>query len=72
MIDAGTGFAACDFADAMEADLLVLPGRNRPGGRVPPMADWALQIVPCSLWIVHEGAPGSGGESGLKSGDLVS
>jgi hypothetical protein len=42
VIDAGTGFAAYDFADSVEADLLVLRGRNRPGGRVPPMAHWAL------------------------------
>lgn len=56
IVDATTGFAACDFADSVEADLLVLPGHNRPGDRVPPMADWALQVVPCSLWIVHGGA----------------
>ena len=55
VIDATTGLAACDFAEEMEADLLVLPGHNRPGGRVPAMADWALQVVPCSLWIVHCG-----------------
>jgi nucleotide-binding universal stress UspA family protein len=55
VIDATTGFAACDYAEAMESDVLVLPGRNRPGGRVPPFADWVLQVVPCSLWIVHEG-----------------
>jgi nucleotide-binding universal stress UspA family protein len=55
VIDAGTGFAACDYAEAVEADVLVLPGRNRPGGRVPSFADWVLQVVPCSLWIVHEG-----------------
>jgi nucleotide-binding universal stress UspA family protein len=55
VIDAGTGFAACDYAEAVEADVLVLPGRNHPGGRVPPFADWVLQVVPCSLWIVHEG-----------------
>jgi hypothetical protein len=23
---------------------------------VPPLADWALQVVPCSLWIVQSGA----------------
>ena len=68
IIDAGTGFAACDFADATEADLLVLPGRNRPGGRVPPMADWALQIVPCSLWLVHEGATWGGSDLGAERG----
>jgi nucleotide-binding universal stress UspA family protein len=55
IIEATTGFAACDFADSVGADLLVLPGHNRPGGRVPPMANWALQVVPCSLWIVHGG-----------------
>ena len=55
VIEATTGFAACDFAEEMEADLLVLPGHNRLGGRVPALADWALQVVPCSLWIVHCG-----------------
>jgi nucleotide-binding universal stress UspA family protein len=55
IIEATTGFAACDFAESMDADLLILAGHNRPGGRVPPMADWALQVVPCSLWIVHGG-----------------
>ncbi len=53
IVEATTGFAACEFADSVEADLLVLPGHNRAKGRVPPMADWALQVVPCSLWIVH-------------------
>jgi nucleotide-binding universal stress UspA family protein len=55
VIEATTGFAACDFAESMDADLLILPGHNRPEGRVPAMADWALQVVPCSLWIVHCG-----------------
>ena len=53
VVDATTGFAACEFAESVDADLLVLPGHNRPEGRVPPMADWALQVVPCSRWIVH-------------------
>ncbi|MGB8465991.1 MAG: universal stress protein [Terrimicrobiaceae bacterium] len=52
VIEATTGFAACDFAEAMEADLLVLPG-HRPGARMPTITDWALQVVPCGLWIVH-------------------
>jgi nucleotide-binding universal stress UspA family protein len=55
VIEATTGFAACDFAESMGADLLILAGHSQPGGRVPPMADWALQVVPCSLWIVHCG-----------------
>ena len=40
IVDATTGFAACEFAESAEADLLVLPGYNRPQGRVPPLADW--------------------------------
>jgi hypothetical protein len=56
IVDATTGFAACEFAESVEADLLVLPGYNPPQGRVPPPADWALQVVPCSLWIVQGGA----------------
>jgi nucleotide-binding universal stress UspA family protein len=56
IVDATTGFAACEFAESVEADLLVLPGYNRPQGRVPPLADWALQVVPCSLWIVQDRA----------------
>ncbi len=55
IVEATTGFAACEFADSVGADLLVLPGHDRPEGRIPPMADWALQVVPCSLWIVHCG-----------------
>jgi hypothetical protein len=58
IVDATRGFAACEFAESVEADLLVLPGYNRPQGRVPPLADWALQVVPCSLWIVQGGAAG--------------
>lgn len=55
VIDAGTGFAACDYAETLNADILILPGRNQPGGRFPSFADWVLHVVPCSLWIVHEG-----------------
>jgi len=60
IVNATTGFAACDFADSVGADLLVLPGHNRPNGRIPQMANWALQVVPCSLWIVHCGSSWSG------------
>ena len=54
VIEATTGFAACDFAEANESDLLVLPGRAGRE-RVPRMTDWALQVVPCSLWLVNDG-----------------
>ena len=55
IVDATSGFAACEFAESVEADLLVLPGYNRPEGRVSSLADWALDVVPCSLWIVQGG-----------------
>lgn len=68
VIEATTGFAACDFAEAMEAYLLVLPGHNRPGDRMPPMTDWALQVVPCNLRIVHRGpAWGLPSEKGARA-----
>ena len=41
--------------ETLNADILILPGRNQPGGRFPSFTDWVLQVVPCSLWIVHEG-----------------
>ena len=65
IVDATTGFAACEFAESVEADLLVLPGYNRPQGRVPPLADWALRVVPCSLWIV-QGSGACGNPSSLQ------
>lgn len=50
-----TGFVACDFADSVEADLLVLPSHHRQDGRILPMVDWAIRVLPCSLWLVHSG-----------------
>jgi nucleotide-binding universal stress UspA family protein len=55
IIDATTGFAACDFVESIGADLLILPSQNRPEGHVPPMTDWAMQVLPCSLWVVRGG-----------------
>jgi nucleotide-binding universal stress UspA family protein len=54
VIDAITGFAACDFAESIEADLLVLPWQHHASSRVPPLADWALRVVPCSLWLIPD------------------
>jgi hypothetical protein len=36
------------------AELLVLPAPENIDGAVPSMMDWALQVIPCSLWIVRE------------------
>jgi len=50
-----TGFVACDFAESVDADLLVLPGHHRMNGRIPPVVDWALRVLPCDVWLVHHG-----------------
>jgi hypothetical protein len=34
-------------------------------GRVPPLPDWVLQVVPCSLWIV-QGGEACGNPSSLQ------
>jgi len=36
-----------DFSD-------VVPAPEHVEGAVPSMMDWALQVTPCSLWIVRE------------------
>ena len=45
---------ACDFTQSIGAELLVVPAPELVEGAVPSMIDWALQVTPCSLWIVRE------------------
>ena len=54
IVDTTTGFAACDFTQSIGAELLVVPAPEQVEGAVPSMMDWALQVIPCSLWIVRE------------------
>jgi nucleotide-binding universal stress UspA family protein len=54
IVDTTTGFAACDFMQSIGAELLVVPAPKHVEGAVPSMMDWALQVTPCSLWIVRE------------------
>lgn len=54
IIGGTTGFAAYDFAQSAGADLLVVPAPTRLRGAVPPRMNWALQVTPCSLWVVRE------------------
>jgi nucleotide-binding universal stress UspA family protein len=54
IVDTTTGFAACDFTQSIGAELLVVPAPEHLEGAVPSMMDWALQVTPCSLWIVRE------------------
>ena len=57
IVDTTTGFAACDFTQSIGAELLVMPAPEHVEGAVPSMMDWALQVIPCSLWIVRETNP---------------
>jgi len=54
IVDTTTGFGACDFTQSIGAELLVVPKPEDLEGAVPLMMDWALQVIPCSLWIVRE------------------
>jgi hypothetical protein len=54
VVDSTTGFAACDFTQSIGANLLLVPAPERIEGAVPSMMDWALQVTPCSLWIVRQ------------------
>src|SRR5262252_9043583 len=54
IVDTTTGFAACDFTQSIGAELLVVPAPEHAEGAVSSMMDWALQVTPCSLWIVRE------------------
>jgi hypothetical protein len=53
-VDTTTGFAASDFTQSIGAELLVVPASEHIEDVVPSMMDWALQVTPCSLWIVRE------------------
>ena len=54
IIDGTTGFGAYDFTQSVGADLLVVPAPPHLEGAVPPRMNWALQVTPCSLWVVRE------------------
>lgn len=50
-----TGYAASDFVQAVEADLLAvpLPPDQRPGAELPPRIAWVTDVIPCSLWVIR-------------------
>jgi hypothetical protein len=54
IVEGTTGFGAYDFAQSVGADLLVVPAPPRLKRAVPLRMGWALQVTPCSLWIVRE------------------
>ena len=53
-IRGNTGFAASDFVQAVEADLLVVPvERSGAAGELPPHIAWVTDVIPCNLWIIR-------------------
>ena len=54
IVEGTTGFGAYDFTQSVGADLLVVPAPPHLEGAVPPRMNWALQVTPCSLWVVRE------------------
>ena len=54
IVEGTTGFGAYDFTQAVGADLLVVPAPPHLAGAVPPRMNWALQVTPCSVWVVRE------------------
>jgi nucleotide-binding universal stress UspA family protein len=58
-VEGTTGFAASDYVEAVEADLLVIP--SKPPGTpklLPDGMDWVFSVIPSNLFIVREGAGG--------------
>ena len=52
-IRGNTGFAAADFVQSVEADLLAVAA---PGGgevALPANIAWLTDVIPCNLWIIR-------------------
>jgi hypothetical protein len=54
IVEGTTGFGAYDLTRSVGADLLVVPAPPHLEGAVPPRMSWALQVTPCSVWVVRE------------------
>lgn len=53
-IRGNTGFAASDFVQAVEADLLVVPVEpNAESVELPAHIAWVTDVIPCNLWIIR-------------------
>ena len=48
-IRGNTGFAASNFVQAVEADLLVVPLERKLSAGI----SWVTEVIPCNLWIVR-------------------
>ncbi|MGZ5024930.1 MAG: universal stress protein [Chthoniobacterales bacterium] len=49
-----TGFAASNFVQSVEADLLVVPiAPSRESKELPAQIAWLTDVIPCNLWIIR-------------------
>ena len=55
-IRGNTGFAASNFVQSVEANLLVVPLETKPEPKpkLPSRIAWVTDVIPCNLWIVRE------------------
>jgi nucleotide-binding universal stress UspA family protein len=54
-IRGNTGFAAADFVQSVDADLLVVAVPRPAGGddSLPANIAWITDVIPCNLWVVR-------------------
>jgi nucleotide-binding universal stress UspA family protein len=54
-IRGNTGFAAADFVQSIEADLLVVPLAPSVSGdrSLPNNIAWITDVIPCNLWVIR-------------------
>jgi nucleotide-binding universal stress UspA family protein len=54
-IRGNTGFAAADFVQSIEADLLAVAVPKPEGGEspLPPNIAWLTDVIPCNLWVIR-------------------
>ncbi len=54
-IRGNTGFAASNFVQSVEADLLVVPMETKPEPKLklPGRISWVTDVIPCNLWIAR-------------------
>jgi nucleotide-binding universal stress UspA family protein len=50
-----TAYAASDFVQAIEADLLAVPVLPQPEAQrnLPPQIAWVTDVIPCNLWVIR-------------------
>lgn len=53
-IRGNTGFAASDFVQSVQADLLVVPAEGDASeDGLPSHIAWVTDVIPCNLWIIR-------------------